>query len=302
MGVRDNSLALFFSSVRSSVPAARVRPLNRRPVNGTGDYVLYWMIAARRTRWNYALQRAVQHCVELGRPLVILEPLDVDYPWANDRLHRFVLDGMAATAAVCSKSRAFYYPYVEPTPGHGRGLLQRLSHDACIVITDHYPAFFIPRLVTAAARVSAVRVEAVDSNGLIPLATHGRAFTSARSFRAFVQRELRSHLREFPEEQPLKGLPRRTAKADAAILKRWPPASKLLGRNATLEHLPIDHDVSPVAAIGGERAARVRLAGFVTSQLGGTPRNTTTPTRTARAGSRRTCTSATSQFTRCSPR
>src|SRR5688572_12348660 len=226
------------------------------------------MIAARRTRWNFALQRAVQHCVALGKPLVILEPLDVDYPSANDRIHRFVLDGMAATAAVCSKSRAFYYPYVEPTPRHGSGLLKRLSQDACIIITDHYPAFFIPRLVTAAAKVSAVRVEAVDSNGLIPLAAHGRVFTSARSFRAFVQRELRSHLREFPEEQPLKALPRQTAVIDAGMLKRWPAASNLLERKATLEHLPIDHDVAPAAATGGERTARLRLARFVTSQLG----------------------------------
>ena len=254
--------------MKHSVPAARIRVLNDRTIEPAGGYVLYWMIAARRTRWNFALQRAVQHCVELGKPLVILEPLDVDYPSANDRIHRFVLDGMAATAAVCSKSRAFYYPYVEPTPGHGSGLLKRLSQDACIIITDHYPAFFIPRLVTAAAKVSAVRVEAVDSNGLIPLAAHGRAFTSARSFRAFVQRELRSHLREFPEEQPLKSLPRRTARVDAGIVKRWPAASKLLERKATLEHLPIDHDVPPAAASGGERTARLRLARFVTSQLG----------------------------------
>jgi deoxyribodipyrimidine photo-lyase len=264
----DNlSLAFFLPLPIAPVPATRIRVLNARPLDAAGSYVLYWMIAARRTRWNFALQRAVQHSVELGRPLVILEPLDVDYPWANDRLHRFILDGMAATAAICSKSRAFYYPYVEPTPRHGRGLLQRLSQDACIVITDHYPAFFIPRLVAAAADVCAARVEAVDSNGLIPLAAHGRAFTSARSFRAFVQRELRSHLREFPEEQPLKGLPRQTAKVGAAILKRWPAASRLLERKATLEHLPIDHDVLPAEPIGGEPTARRRLTGFVTSRL-----------------------------------
>jgi deoxyribodipyrimidine photo-lyase len=249
------------------VPATRIRVLNERPIRAAGGYVLYWMIAARRTRWNFALQRAVQHCVELGKPLVVLEPLDADYPCASDRLHRFVLDGMAASIQACSRSRAFYYPYVEPAAGHGRGLLQRLSQDACIVVTDHYPAFFIPRLVTAAASVAAVRVEAVDSNGLIPLAAHGRAFTSARSFRAFVQRELRSHLRAFPVELPLKALPRLTAKVDAGILKRWPAAAKLLDRKTSLEQLPIDHGVPPVAAIGGERAARRRLAGFIASQL-----------------------------------
>jgi deoxyribodipyrimidine photo-lyase len=249
------------------VPGTRIRVLGDRPIEPAGDYVLYWMIATRRTRWNFGLQRAVAKCVELGKPLVILEPLDVDYPWASHRLHRFVLDGMAANASACRKSPAFYYPYVEPEPDHGRGLFQRLSQRACIVITDHYPAFLIPRLLAAAARVSAVRVEAVDSNGLIPLAAHERAYTSARSFRAFVQRELRSHLRDFPEEHPLESLPRRRAKLDPEVLQRWPPATTLLERRSTLEHLPIDHAVAPVDAIGGERAGRRRLAGFLKSQL-----------------------------------
>jgi deoxyribodipyrimidine photo-lyase len=252
----------------SPVPISRIRGLSERPVNPAGEYVLYWMIAARRTRWNFALQRAVERCVELGRPLVILEPLDVDYPWASDRLHRFVLDGMAATAAVCRTSRALYYPYVEPSADHGRGLLQRLSQNACIVISDYYPAFFIPRLLQSAARASAVRLEAIDSNGLIPLAAHGRAYTSARSFRAFVQRELRSHLRDFPEEHPLKGLPRRQARLDPGTLQRWPAATALLERRATLQQLPIDHAVPATEMIGGERAARRRLSQFLQSQLG----------------------------------
>lgn len=226
------------------------------------------MIAARRTRWNFALQRAVEHCHQFGRPLVIVEALDVDYPWASDRLHRFVLDGMAATAAACARSRALYYPYVEPAPRQGRGLLQELSQRACVVVTDHYPAFLIPHLVKAAANVSAVRIEAIDSNGLIPLSTHGRAFTSARSFRAFVQRELRSHLREFPDEHPLRGLRRAPAPTlDPGLLRRWPPAAALLDRRSTLDHLPIDHGVPPADMVGGEPAARRRLARFLTSQL-----------------------------------
>ena len=251
----------------SPVPISRIRVLNDRPLDPTGDYVLYWMIAARRTRWNFALQRAVERCVELGKPLLILEALDVDYPWASDRIHQFVLDGMAATAAACAKSRACYYPYVEPEPGHGRGLLQQLSQRACLVITDHYPAFFIPRLVSAAAGVAAVRIEAVDSNGLIPLAAHGRPFTTARSFRAFVQRELRSHLREFPDEHPLRGLPRRQIKVDPAILERWPAAARPIDGSSAIGQLPIDHSVPHAGMSGGERSARKRLATFLKSQL-----------------------------------
>jgi deoxyribodipyrimidine photo-lyase len=252
----------------SPVPPARIRAINQRPINRQGDYVLYWMIAARRTRFNFALQRAVEHCRALGKPLVILEALDADYPWANDRLHRFVLDGMAATAAACARTRAVYYPYVEPAAHRGRGLLQAISQRACAVVTDDYPAFFIPELVEAAGRVSAVRLEAVDSNGLIPLAAHGRAFTSARSYRAFVQRELRVHLRDFPSERPLAALPRcPVASIDPKILKKWSAASAQLQRGGSLARLPIDHAVQPVSTIGGEAAARRRLATFVRLQL-----------------------------------
>jgi deoxyribodipyrimidine photo-lyase len=226
------------------------------------------MIAARRTRWNFALQHAVNACVELGKPLVILEPLDVDYPWASERLHRFVMDGMAATDAVCSRSRALYYPYIEPAPHEGRGLLTRLAERACLVVTDHFPAFFLPRIVASAAKAIGVRLEAVDSNGLIPLSVHGRAFTSARSFRAFVQRELREHLRAFPEERPLARLPRRPQVAiDPEIVERWPRAGALLHRQSSLDALPLDHSVTAVSTIGGEVAARRRLSSFLKNQL-----------------------------------
>ena len=249
-------------------PASRIRTVNQQPLRPGGDYVLYWMITARRTRWNFALQRAVEHCRELGKPLVILEAVEADYPWASDRLHRFLLDGMAANAAACARSRAVYYPYVEPVRQRGRGLLRHLSRRATVVVTDDYPAFFLPQLLAAAGRASAVRLEAVDSNCLIPLATHGRAFTSARSYRAFVQRELRAHLREFPIERPLAALPR-LAKAtlDSQLQKRWPMATPLLDRRASLATLPIDHDVAPAAMAGGETAARRRLGSFLTSQL-----------------------------------
>ncbi|HEU4892439.1 MAG TPA: hypothetical protein VFT47_12870, partial [Vicinamibacterales bacterium] len=252
----------------SPVPPSRIRALNTCPVNPRGDFILYWMIAARRTRWNFALQHAVNLCSDLQAPLLILEALDTDYPWANDRLHRFVLDGMAATAVSCRRSRAAYYPFVERTRGAGAGLIAELSRHACAVVTDHFPAFLIPGVTQAAARQSAVRVEAVDSNGLIPLSAHGRAFTVARSFRAFVQRELRNHLQEFPDQHPLRVLtPGRRATVPASIARRWPAATDLLDRKSSLHLLPIDHTVTRAAVQGGEAAARRRLTVFIEKDL-----------------------------------
>ena len=77
-----------------AIPPLRLRAVNDCPVQPRGDYVLYWMIAFRRTRWNFALQQAVDLAREWNKPLVIFEPLRVEYPWASHRLHHFVIQGM----------------------------------------------------------------------------------------------------------------------------------------------------------------------------------------------------------------
>ena len=145
---------------------------------------MYWMIASRRTEWNFSLQRAIEWAVELRKPLVIFEPLRIGYRWASDRLHRFVIDGMAdhAKRLAALKNRGVrYFPYVEPAPDAGRGLLAALAERACVVVTDEFPSFFLPRMVSAAAARLPVKLEQVDSNGLLPL--RRRSVSSRQPFR-----------------------------------------------------------------------------------------------------------------------
>ncbi|HVQ23946.1 MAG TPA: deoxyribodipyrimidine photolyase, partial [Planctomycetota bacterium] len=78
---------------------ARLRRLNQAPTASRGEYVLYWMQAARRLERNHALDYALACARELARPLVVFEALRIDYPWASQRLHRFVLEGMRDNAA-----------------------------------------------------------------------------------------------------------------------------------------------------------------------------------------------------------
>jgi deoxyribodipyrimidine photo-lyase len=42
----------------------------------------------------------------------VLEALRCDYPWASDRLHQFVLGGMADNQAAFARTDVLYYPYV----------------------------------------------------------------------------------------------------------------------------------------------------------------------------------------------
>ncbi|MDF1839755.1 MAG: deoxyribodipyrimidine photolyase, partial [Planctomycetota bacterium] len=151
------------------IPNPRVRRLNACQVNPRGRFVLYWMTANRRSTWNHALDQALEWCRELGKPLLVLEPLRVDYPWASERFHRFVLDGMRDNRIAFEAAGVRYYPYVERKVGEGRGLLGALAEEACTVVADDWPHGFGPSMLDAAARQVSVPLQAVDSVGLWPV-------------------------------------------------------------------------------------------------------------------------------------
>lgn len=253
------------------VPAIRIRACNTAPPRASGHYIVYWMIASRRLRSNFALDRALEQCRELRKPLVVLEALRCGYRWASERLHRFVFDGMADNAAACDKRGILYYPYIEPSPGASSGLLEALSADAAVVITDDYPCFFLPRMVAAAANKLAVRLEAVDSNGLLPLRAADQTFATAYSFRRFLQKTLPTHLCDFPNPAPFSRLDLPAAPTlPKSIASRWPAASRaaLQGKESLPDTLPIDRRVAPTTTRGGHTSACKRLSKFLDHGLG----------------------------------
>ncbi len=257
----------------TTVPSIRIQDCNGAPICRDGQFVLYWMIAFRRTTWNFSLQRAVEWAKSLQKPLVIFEPLRIGYRWASERLHRFVLDGMADNLERLEPLRrygVFYYPYVEPTEGYGKGLLAALARRACVVVTDNYPSFFLPRMVQAAAQRLSVRLEQVDSNGLLPLRAADQVFVTAQSFRRFLHKQIALHLENFPQPDPLAHveLPR-LPYLPSAVVWRWPPLSiaQLHSDFLLLEQLAIDHSVKPVDYRGGPKAARLQLLDFLDQKL-----------------------------------
>jgi deoxyribodipyrimidine photo-lyase len=267
----------------------RIRQVNDAPIRPGRGYVLYWMIAARRTRFNFALDRAVAHARELKRPLVVFEPLRCGYPWASDRFHAFVMQGMRDNAKGLAGTRALYYPFVERTPNQGKGLLKRLADDAAVVVTDDFPAFFLPRMIAAAGRALDASLEAVDGNGLLPLSATDRVFTTAASFRRLLHKALPDLLAEnaFPSENALAGA-RLAAKTELPddVLKKWPSAIDLFDAKDALAHLPIDHSVGSVKTRGGQSAAGRVLEAFLDHRLAryADERNEPDPERDASSG------------------
>ncbi len=256
----------------AQVPQVRVTVVNDAPALPDRDFVLYWMTAYRRTLSNFSLQRALDWCSELRKPLLVLEPLRCGYEWASQRLHHFIIDGMAANARRLKDSPLYYYAYLEREPGAGRGLLDALAARACVVVTDDYPAFFLPRMLSAAAERLDVRLEKVDSNGLLPLRATDRAFETAYSFRRFLQKTLPEHLEAFPVADPVAearlphfpGIP-------SEITQRWPNAADdlLAGRRPRLDTFAIDSEVGAVETPGGSEAADNIMERFLSQRLAG---------------------------------
>jgi deoxyribodipyrimidine photo-lyase len=254
----------------SSVPTLRIRTVSDAEASANGDYVLYWMIACRRAEYNFSLQRAVHWAKELKKPLLIFEALRCGYRWASDRLHRFVVEGMADNAERFAKKHVFYYPYLEPKHGAGRGLLKQLAGRACVVVSDDFPAFFLPRMSEAAAAQIPVRFELIDSNGLLPMRAADKVFARAFDFRRFLQKNLLPHLADMPQRDPLSRVKLPALKAlPGKVTTRWPvaePATRLASDDGW-SSFPIDHAVRPAATAGGSQAANKTLRTFLKHRL-----------------------------------
>jgi deoxyribodipyrimidine photo-lyase len=228
------------------------------------------MTSNRRTTRNFALQRAVDWALRLGHGLLVLEALRCDYEWASDRLHRFVLDGMGDNLESLRGRRGVtFYPYVERSVGEGRGLLEALAKKASVVVTDDYPTFFVPNMLDAATRRLDVRLEAVDSNGLVPMHSVEKVYPTAYTFRRHLQKNLPVHLLQVPLEDPLDHLVRfEEPGVPAHVSERWPSAGPALGGGGMdLGPLPLNHSIGPTELLGGAQAALNRLDGFLRHRL-----------------------------------
>ena len=156
---------------------------NKHPVNEEGEYVLYWMQINRRFEYNFALEYAVAWANKLNKPLLIYEGLNIDYPWACDRFHSFILQGMMENLEFATQNNINLFSYVEPKINAGRGLLYNLANKACCIVSDEFPVFIVREHNTRVASKVNVPFITIDSNGLIPLGITEKDPYSAYLFR-----------------------------------------------------------------------------------------------------------------------
>jgi len=250
--------------------------------NPSGEYILYWMTAARRPHWNHALEHSIEIAKDHNLPLVVIESLALQHKWANDRISTFVLQGMLDNRDTFAKTGVTYIPYIETKRKEASGLLKAWLQRAKICIIDDYPTYYPKHVLNTALKVKPCEIRVVDSNGFMAMRAQGRAFSTAYSLRRHLHKTIREHMHDFPSARPLEqavDLPLLSEQIVSEIFDQsetpQTPYEFLwrvseggdVGRQA-LSTLSIDHNVSPVLSKkGGWIEARRRWREFYNERL-----------------------------------
>ena len=166
-----------------NINSHRVFKRNQNEPNPDGDYVLYWMQINRRFHYNFAMEYAVAWANKLGKPLLILEAFSCDYPWATDRTHTFMMQGMKEHLDYATDQDLNYVSFVEQEAGQYEKLLKNLTSNASLLVTDEYPVFIMRKRNEVYPKEMEIPYITVDSNGLIPLGLTDKDPYSAYFFR-----------------------------------------------------------------------------------------------------------------------
>src|SRR6185503_1575336 len=179
-------------------PSQRVSQLNKHQDNRQGRYVLYWMQMFKRVEDNDALNFAIQQANERDLPLVVYEGLKFYYPWANDRIHTFILEGVAEKQREFARLGIRYLFYLQRHEKDPRNIVAQLAGDAALLVTDDYPCFIIPEHNQRIVEQVGIPVFAVDSNGVVPLRCYEKEEYAAYTIRPKIKKLLPDYLRRSP--------------------------------------------------------------------------------------------------------
>lgn len=239
----------------------RVRLLNNHTANADAKYVLYWMQMFKRTTHNHALNFAIAEANARKLPLVVYEGLKFYYPWANDRLHTFILEGVEEKRTAFEKMGIRYVFYLQNNKSAPKQIVAKLAKDAAIIVTDDFPCFIIPDHNKAIVEKAKIPVYSVDSNGVIPLSKFEKEEFAARTIRPKIHRIWKDYLKPFKEEKI--AIKKPNLKVDGTETKVTAKEIEKLVASCT-----IDHTVKPSNHYhGGTANGRKRLKKFLKNIL-----------------------------------
>ncbi|WNG22934.1 deoxyribodipyrimidine photolyase [Cystobacter fuscus] len=236
------------------IEAGRIQRLDTRESSG-GDYVLYWMQQSARAEHNPALEFAVQRANEAKLPLLVGFGLMDDYPEANARHYRFLLEGLRDTGRALARRRI---PFVVQR-GSPEVVALKLARRAALVVADRGYLRHQKQWRRTLADKAACPVFQVEGDVVVPVdIASNKAEWAARTLRPKLHRAWDAYL------VPLAPTPLRTDSTRLGV-----EGLDLEDVDALLGKLKLDRGVPPVhhRFRGGTSEALRLLRAFVTDHL-----------------------------------
>ncbi|TFH04858.1 MAG: deoxyribodipyrimidine photolyase, partial [Spirochaetales bacterium] len=166
--------------------ADRVTDLNDAPIRD-GAYVLYWMQQSQRAHFNHALEYAVGIANARSLPVVVAFGVTADYPDANERHFRFMLDGLCETSRdIRERGIGFVLRIGKPVD-----VVLELGRSAAAIVCDRGYLRHQREWRFEVGRSAVCRVVEVESDLVVPVeVASGKQEYAARTIRPRVQRQL----------------------------------------------------------------------------------------------------------------
>ena len=232
-------------------------------------YVLYWMQSAQRPWDNAALDYAVTRANELDLPLLVVFGLMSDYPEANVRHYRFMLEGLAQTAPHLKRNGMGF----RLRSGSPPAVAAAYAGYAALVVTDGAYLNHTRAWREQLARDAGCPVVEVDSELVVPVrrASDKREF-AARTIRPKLHRQVDEFLHEQPQPTvTVEWNGQADLEADASLARCDSKPNDdvteadLSDVKALCTRLPLDTSVHEVSRLysGGPEHARSRFEAFL---------------------------------------
>jgi deoxyribodipyrimidine photo-lyase len=186
------------------ISESRVKRLNDNN-SRMGNFVLYWMQATQRAKYNHALEYSILMANKLNRPLLVYFGITESYPEANERHYWFMLEGLKEVQSeLDNKGIKLVIMRISPEIG-----AIELAKSASMVVVDRgYTKTERKWTKNAAEKINCPLIQ-VESNLIVPVEVASQKEEySAATLRPKINKVINRYLvpmdHNFPKNDSLK--------------------------------------------------------------------------------------------------
>ena len=218
-----------------------------------GSYILYWMQSAVRSRYNHALEYAIEISNDLKKPLIVVFCLDRSYPEATPVHYRFLWEGLQDVNRSLS-GRGIGFQILSGSPVD---IIPRIADDACMIVTDQGWTRLQREWRQKVIDAAPCKVVIVETNLIVPVQVASpKEEWSAGTFRPKITRQLPAFLHPLAPRHVL------VKSTD------YQPCTDIpVGAEQQFTQKRINDDRSSHTLPGGETAAEHYLSAFLSGTI-----------------------------------